>query len=611
MAAGLSNIRTAVGLYRVSTRQQEQRGQSLFNQERSVRAWAKANDVKLLDEVRTAKSAKNPIRLVGGSLQLDPRAAYTRLIKELPSMPAAQRPDAIVIDWIDRWSRNLLEYVAIVKALQQLGVRMLAIGDGRDLTDPAYAMELQIRAAIAEEQLRITSGKVKEARRSRRERKLWQGGSPPDGYRTHVRDCAGPLTVERTGAEGSTAYRQRACSCRPDVLHIDPKREATLRYLWRLLETSPMSWNGIAEQMTEGGHRRPDGKPFRWNDVYRIGENPHYCGILATNRSIRDAYDGTVMRRRPLPEQGLVVSPEAIPQPYIEEAAFWSIWKRRFNKQTRHLTRAKNGASSELTGLVACPDCGSTMRTTYSLSSKICGNGKPRNTPRKKYVYLRCPRSSVVISVRESNCRNRQKVRADILSRRLIDDLARLVELSDDAVIKAMRLERRASVDLVALAEEKRTLVRTAKMSNEARHVLTKQLVAGVLTDAEFQAEMFRFRAEANECETRILTIDESMSRTCVRPDFDRARKTIAWLSDKWTILTVCERAEALRLFVGRVTYAIAGTPSPIRVNFLTAGPAFADIKNSPKNYQSQEDFAECGSVANLDRGSQKYIATL
>lgn len=581
MTAGLSTIRTAVGLYRVSTRQQEQRGQSLFNQERSVRAWAKANDVKLLDEVRTAKSAKNPIRLVGGSLQLDPRAAYTRLIKELPSMPAAQRPDAIVIDWIDRWSRNLLEYVAIVKALQQLGVRMLAIGDGRDLTDPAYAMELQIRAAIAEEQLRITSGKVKEARRSRRERKLWQGGSPPDGYRTHMRDCAGPLTVERTGAEGSMAYKQRACSCRPDVLHIDPKREETLRCLWTLLESSPMSWNGIAEQLTERGYRRPDSKPFRWNDVYRIGENPHYCGILATNRSIRDVYDGTIMRRRPLPEQGLVVSPEAIPQPYIEEVAFWSIWKKRFNKQTRHLTRAKNGASSELTGLVACPECGSTMTTTYSLSSKICGNGKPRKSPRKRYVYLCCPKSKTVACDSDSQCKNSQKVRADVLSRHLIDELSKLIVLSDDALIEAMRIERRASVDVIALAEEKRSLERSAKLASDARHTLTRQLVAGVLTDTEFQAEMFRFRADVAQCETRLSAIDESTSRASHRPDLRRARKTIEWLSEKWTVLTVCERTEALRLLVHRVTYETCAVGQPMRIRILSSGSAFADSAGS------------------------------
>jgi DNA invertase Pin-like site-specific DNA recombinase len=581
MTAGLSNIRTAVGLYRVSTRQQEQRGQSLFNQERSVRAWAQTNGVTLLDEVRTAKSAKNPIRLVGGSLQLDPRAAYTRLIKQLPSMPAAQRPDAIVIDWIDRWSRNLLEYVAIVKAMQQLGVRMLAIGDGRDLTDPAYAMELQIRAAIAEEQLRITSGKVKEARRSRRERKLWQGGSPPDGYRTHVRECAGPSIVERSGAEGNVSYKQRACNCRPDVLHIDPKREAPIRFLWELLGTSPKSWQGIAEQMNDRGHRRPDGKPFRWNDVYRIGENPHYCGTLATNRSIRDAYDGTIMRRRPLPEQELVVSLEAIPQPYIEEASFWSIWERRFNKQTRHLTRAKNGASSELTGLVVCPSCGSTMTTTYSLSSKICGNGKPRKSPRKRYVYLSCPKSQAVARASESPCKHSQKIRADVLSRQLIDELSKLVVLSEDALIEAMRIERRASVDVIALAEEKRTLARSAKLASDARHALTRQLVAGVLTDAEFQAEMFRFRADAAQCETRISAIDESTSRASHRPDLRRARKTIEWLSERWDVLTVCERAEALRLLVQRVTYETCADAHPTRIRILSSGSAFADSAGS------------------------------
>jgi DNA invertase Pin-like site-specific DNA recombinase len=577
MTTGICNIRTAVGLYRVSTRQQERRGQSLFNQERSVRTWTQANGVTLLDEVKMAKSAKNPIRLVGGSLQLDPSAAYTRLIKQLPSLPAAQRPDAIVIDWIDRWSRNLLEYVAIVKALQQLGVRMLAIGDGRDLTDPAYAMELHIRAAIAEEQLRITSGKVKEARRSRRERKLWQGGSPPDGYRTHVRDCAGPLTVGRSGAEGSVAYKQRACSCRPDVLHIDPKREATIRCLWSLLESSPLSWNGIAEQLNERGHRRPDGKPFCWSDVYRIGENPHYCGMLATNRSFRDAYDGTIMRRRPLPEQELVVSLEAIPQPFIEEASFWSIWQKRFNKQTRHLTRGKNGASCALTGLVVCPDCGTMMTTTYSLSAKICGNGKPRKSPRKKYVYLSCPKSRVVALASESRCSRSQRINADVFSRQLIDELSKLVVLSDDALIEAMKIDRRASVDVIALADEKRTLARSAKLAGDARHALTRQLVAGVLTDAEFQAELFRFRADAAQCEARISAIDETTCRAPLRPDLGRARKTIEWLSEKWDILTVCERAEALRLLVRRVTYGACADGQPMRVRILSSGSAFTD----------------------------------
>jgi site-specific DNA recombinase len=581
MIPRLNDVHSAVALYRVSTREQEKRGESLFNQERDVHKWADANGIQITQEIKTAESGKSALRLIGGSFQFDRRLGYARLIKELQNAPPAARPDAVVIDWRDRWSRNVLEYVGIIKAFQHLGIRVLSVGDGKDLTDPDNALMLQVMAVIAEEQLRVTSGKVKEARRSRRERKLWQGGSAPDGYRTHVSACPGRVDVSREGPDTRRSFRQRACNCRPDVLYIDPAREGTIRCLWDLLETSPMSWRGIAEQMNERGHRRPDGKPWNWSDVYRIGENPHYCGTLATNRSFRDAFDGTITRRRPLLEQDLVTAPEAIPHPFVTEATFWSVWKRRYKKQTRHLTRAKNGASSELCGLVACPDCGSTMTTTYALSSKTCGNGQPRKSPRKRYVYLSCPKSKVVNRSSESNCQNRQKFRADVLSRKLIDDLARLVELSDEALIEAMRIERRSSVDVISLAEEKRTLARTAKLASDARHALTRQLVAGVLTDAEFQAEMFRFRADAAQCEARISAIDESTSRASVRPDLRRARKTVEWLSEKWTVLTVCERAEALRLLIHSVTYEKCADGQPMRIRILSSGSAFADSASS------------------------------
>ena len=581
MIPRLNDVHSAVALYRVSTREQEQRGESLYNQERDVHKWASENGIQITKEIKSAESGKCALRLVGGSFQFDRRLGYASLIAELQKAPPATRPDAVVIDWRDRWSRNVLEYVGIIKAFQHLGIRVLSVGDEKDLTDPDNALMLQVMAVIAEEQLRVTSGKVKEARRSRRERKLWQGGSAPDGYRTHESACPGRVDVSREGPDMRRSFRQRACNCRPDVLYIDPAREGTIRYLWDLLENSPMSWQAIAEQMNDRGHRRPNGKPWRWNDVYRIGENPHYCGILATNRSIRDAFDGTITRRRPLLEQDLVAAPNAIPNPYVTEATFWSTWNKRFNKQTRHLTRAKNGASSELTGLVACPDCSSNLTTTYSLSSKICGNGKPRKSPRKRYVYLSCLVSKVVERGSEPKCRNRQKVRADILSRQLIDDLARLVVLSDDAVIEAMRIERRAAVDVIALAEEKRTLARSAKLASDARHTLTRQLVAGVLTDAEYQAELFRFREDVAQCETRISAIDESTSRASHRPDLRRARKTVEWLSEKWEVLTVCERAEALRLLVDRVTYEACTKGQPMRIRILSSGSAFADSAGS------------------------------
>lgn len=225
------------------------------------------------------------------------------------------------------------------------------------------------------------------------------------------------------------------------------------------------------------------------------------------------------------------------------------------------------------------------MTTTYSLSSKICGNGKPRKSPRKRYVYLSCPKSKIVARVEAPKCQNRQKVRADILSRQLIDDLARLVVLSDDALVGALRIERQTPVDVNALANERRTLARSAKLASDVRHALTRQLVAGVLTDGEYQAEIFRFRADVTECDRRMMAIDESERLANIRPNFEQARKTVEWLSEKWTAMHVCERAEALRLLLRRITYHRDAPALAIRVDISEPGSIFSHgtfLQSSP-----------------------------
>lgn len=118
------------------------------------------------------------------------------------------------------------------------------------------------------------------------------------------------------------------------------------------------------------GLRRPNGTPWRWHDLYRIGENPHYCGILAYDRWFRDEHDGTIKRKRPLNEQQLVPDNDCIPDPYVSEEIFWNVYKRRFNHQTRYARRSQNGTVSELTGLLYCPECGRVMSSLFGLSSK-------------------------------------------------------------------------------------------------------------------------------------------------------------------------------------------------------------------------------------------------
>lgn len=580
----IDGIRTIVALYRVSTRAQENKGESLMNQERAVRTWAAEHGIQILQEIRAAESGKSALRLVGAGFQFARRAAYGKLIVDLQKTPRAERPDAVVVDWTDRWSRNTLEFVAIVKAFRELGVKLLAIGDDRDLTDRGSEMELQIRATFAEELLRVTSNKIKENRKFRRESGLWQGGAPPDGYRTHSPECAGLQTVSRDTPEGPKSFSVRACRCPQTVLRQDPKRAPVFRFIWELLERSPKSWEGMVDEVNARGYRKPNGKLFRWNDLYRIGENPHYAGILATDRWEREEYDGSIKRRRQLVEQTLSPSPETIPEPYISIEKFWEIHQRRFAQKTRTLRRSKGGSSSEVTGLVRCPDCGEVMSSFRQLSPKKGGHGNPRRSPRRSYPYMDCP-NAVRRSGREITCGNTQRVRADTIGRLLIDHLAQITVMSDEAIERALALRKRSKTEQSALVRERTDLLRTIETSDNARHVLLKNLSAGHITQAEFEREIFTFRIEKNAAETRLRETERELRTRHAKPDFTTARSTISWLSEHWDALTIEERAEALRLLVREVSYQPVSGVHVKNVAVRIYGSAFVEsAEQKPKN---------------------------
>lgn len=77
---------------RVSTISQETEGQSLANQERTFQAWLKRTQSVRIRAYAESKSAKS----IEGRLQ------FMRMIADLPDL----MPDLVVVDTIDRFSRN-------------------------------------------------------------------------------------------------------------------------------------------------------------------------------------------------------------------------------------------------------------------------------------------------------------------------------------------------------------------------------------------------------------------------------------------------------------------------------------------------------------------------
>lgn len=569
-----TGIKIVDALYRVSTRAQESEGESLFNQRREVEEkWAEPHGIKVRRRIEVAESGKGALKLTGNAFVFSKRAEYTDLIVEYQAMKPSQRPDAIVIDWVDRWSRNVLEYSGLVTAFRMLGIRLIAIGDGLDLTDPRNDLVTHVRAAIGQEQLRIIKEKVSEARRSRRERGKWQGGTCPDGYRTHDLNCPGLSVITKETPDGKRhQIKVRACNCPQTVLQRDPERESCLRFIWSLLDSSPLSWQAMTDAVNEKGFRRPNGTEFRWHDLYRIGENPHYAGVLAFDRWFRDEHDGSIKRKRPLNEQVLVADNDSISDPYISIESFWEIYKRRFNHQTRYQPRSKNGTVSELTGLLYCPECGKPMSSFFNLSNKWTRQGNPRKSPRRKFIYMWCKDAQG----KSPSCGNRQRVRVERLSLMFMDLIAATTTMSDEAIVAALKL-RSSQGSIRSLETERKRLLKVVETADNARHALTKLLASGAMTQAEVEADLFEHRKDRTAAEGRLREIDAELTRNHARPDFEKARQTVAWLREHWATLTVLERAEALRLLVDKLTYEANGTVNPDRLQIAAYGRAFIE----------------------------------
>jgi hypothetical protein len=415
----------------------------------------------------------------------------------------------------------------------------------------------------------VTSDKVRENRRSRRERARWHGGRVADGYRTHLPECPGRTTVVRDGPDGvQRSFSVRGCSCPTDVLHRDPAREATIAAVWDLLARSPLSWEGLADALNEAGYRRRSGAKLAWVGVHRIGENPHYAGIMTCDRW-EDSHDvGRFARLRPLSKTSMRPSEGSIVNPYVSEDEFWRIHRLRYEGDRRHLRRSKRGGSNELTGLVYCPACGGPMTSEYGMSKKTGRKGRPREAPIKRYAYILCARAKVDAS---SCAAGRKRYTVAAFGKALVEQLAATAVMDDAAIIKALQL-RDPGRPRNSLQREQPQLESQLAEADVTRRFLQKERALERITDDEYQRDLFDLRSRTEQTKRRLEEIEAALSSTRGRPSFALVRRTVAWLSAHWASLTIAERGEAFRLLVARVTVSPDGLPK-----VLQYGPGFVD----------------------------------
>jgi DNA invertase Pin-like site-specific DNA recombinase len=156
---------------RVSTIAQETEGQSLVNQERAFQTWLKRSNATRLRAYTEAKSAKS----------VEGREQFMRMIAELPKL----KPDLVVVDTVDRFTRNLQDGLAMLEQLKGQGVKLLPLerGEPIDLDDDRDWKDITQDMMAADYERRRNRTRINRSFAGRRERGATLHNRPPLGLK--------------------------------------------------------------------------------------------------------------------------------------------------------------------------------------------------------------------------------------------------------------------------------------------------------------------------------------------------------------------------------------------------------------------------------------------
>jgi DNA invertase Pin-like site-specific DNA recombinase len=161
---------------RVSTLRQESDGESLANQERAFARWLAAEGVAPRIRVRAYREAKSAGDVAG-------RAEFGRMIAEL----ATTKPDAIVVDTLDRFTRDATDGLLLLRQLRGHGVGLLPLDWRRaapiDLDDDRDWQDVYDEFGAAERERRRIRRRVVRSYEGRRERGATTANRTPLGVR--------------------------------------------------------------------------------------------------------------------------------------------------------------------------------------------------------------------------------------------------------------------------------------------------------------------------------------------------------------------------------------------------------------------------------------------
>lgn len=239
--------------------------------------------------------------------------------------------------------------------------------------------------------------------------------------------------------------------------------------------------------------RNPE-RPYDWSDrtVSRILENSDYIGIQISCKTHKVSYKSSLVV--PVPEESQYRVEDAH-EPIIDRET-WEIVQRIRAQKRRPV---KMGEADLLSGMVFCADCGHVFHLHRSRDwdeskyTYVCGtyhNHKDECTPHTiKALHLRQLALAAIQEVCAQVREDREEFSARILDR------------------KSEQAKKELAANHKALAQTKKRLDELSELLAKA----FEKMLAGILTDKQFQQLSERYSAEQRECEARIPQLEAEL----------------------------------------------------------------------------------------------------
>ena len=320
---------------RVSTAAQTE-GYSLDAQEESLKAYAEYRELLIAGSYCDAgKSGKN----------IKGRPAFRQMMTDIKS----QKDDIsfVLVFKLSRFGRNAADILKSLQLLEDFGIDLVSVEEAIDSSTQGGRLTLAILSAVAEmERENITvqfmAGKMQKVLEGG-----WTGGAIPYGYKNVDHE-----------------------------LVLVPSEAEVIRKIYELYQQEDMSASAVAYELNQSNLVRvsSDGKqkPFTYEFVSRVLDNPFYCGRVYYNRRTnKKDRDGKTIQL----DEANIITAEGKHEIIVSPEMWDSVHAKRVEIAKRYKKTDDSGHVHLLSGIVKCPLCGKGLTGMISRTKNLKGDG--------------------------------------------------------------------------------------------------------------------------------------------------------------------------------------------------------------------------------------------